>query len=77
MTNHVIRPFSAEEVERIKAKTVYLAGTEDPFMKMGGSEAMTDSGVNVTFYDGAGHGLNHELAASVNEKIIHVLTSGY
>ncbi len=73
MTCHMIRPFTVAEVDQIKSQVVYLAGREDPFMKLGGEAAMLEAAIDVTFYDRAGHGLNHELADEINQKIIDLL----
>jgi hypothetical protein len=29
--------------------------------------------MNATFYEGAGHGLNHELADEINQKIMEIV----
>ena len=76
MGYHKITAFSPEEVDRIRDRVVYLAGTEDPFEKLGGREILLKSHMNAVFYDGAGHGLNHELAEEINRKIISVFLDG-
>ena len=76
MGYHKIIAFSPEEVDRIRDRVVYLAGTEDPFEKLGGREILLKNHMNAVFYDGAGHGLNHELAEEINRKIISVFLDG-
>ena len=76
MGYHKITAFSPEEVDRIRDRVVYLAGTEDPFEKLGGREILLKNHMNAVFYDGASHGLNHELAEEINRKIISVFLDG-
>ena len=76
MGYHKIIAFTPEEVDRIRDRVVYLAGTEDPFEKLGGREILLKNHMNAVFYDGAGHGLNHELAEEINRKIISVFRDG-
>ena len=47
---------------------------EDPFEKLGGAEALRKYRMKVTFYENAGHGLNHERADEINAKIVEILT---
>lgn len=65
--------FNSEEVDKIRDKVVFLVGDEDPFEKLGGKQLMLDLNMNVTFYPDAGHGLNHELADEINQKIIEIM----
>ena len=76
MGYHKIIAFTPEEVDRIRDRVVYLVGTEDPFEKLGGREILLKNHMNAVFYDGAGHGLNHELAEEINRKIISVFRDG-
>ena len=73
MGYHRLHAFTPEEVDRIREKVTYLVGTEDPFEKIGGKEVLLQNRMNAVFYDGAGHGLNHELAGEINRKIISIL----
>ena len=72
MGYHKVRYFTDEEIDRIRDKIVYLVGREDPFEKLGGEEALRKYRMNVTFYENAGHGLNHEIAEEINKKIVEV-----
>ncbi len=76
MAYHKVRSFEEDEFEgalnRIRDKVVYLVGEEDPFEKLGGKEALISNNMNVRFFEDAGHGLNHELADIINEKIISI-----
>ena len=74
MAYHKINAFSAEDVERIREKVVYLVGTDDPFEKLGGRDVLIQNRMNAVFYDNAGHGLNHELAEEINRKIVSVFS---
>ena len=69
MAYHKIVAFSAENVERIREKVVYLVGTDDPFEKLGGRDVLIQNRMNAVFYDNAGHGLIHELAEEINRKL--------
>lgn len=70
---HKVRFFTDQEVDSIRDKIVYLAGEEDPFQKLGGKEALQAYRMNAVFYPDAGHGLNHELAEEINQKILEEL----
>ena len=70
MKYHNVHDFTLNEVDQIRDKVVYLAGEDDPFQIIGGKAALLDNKMNVVFYEGAGHGLNHELADEINSKIL-------
>ena len=72
MGYHKVIGFTPEEVDSIRDRVVYLVGTEDPFEKLGGRAMLQENRMNAVFYEGAGHGLNHELADEINRKIISV-----
>ena len=71
---HKVQGFTSEEIDQIRDKVFYLVGEEDPFEKLGGKALLQQYRMNATFYEGAGHGLNHELADEINGKIIELLT---
>lgn len=73
MAYHKVRTFSDEEILQLKDKVYYLAGLEDPFQKMGGTKALKSYNMNVRFFTGAGHGINHELAGEINKMIIKIM----
>jgi len=73
MKHHKVRNFTIEEVNRIRSKLYYLVGNEDPFQKIGGKDALIEMKMNVKFYDGVGHGINHEISAEINEAIIEII----
>ena len=73
MSFHKVRPFTDEEVDSIREKIIYLAGDEDPFQKLGGKAALQAYHMKAVFYPDAGHGLNHELAKEINQKILEEL----
>ena len=74
MGYHNVRPFTEEEVDSIRDKIEFLVGLEDPFEKLGGADALRKYRMKVTFYENAGHGLNHELADEINAKIVEILS---
>ena len=76
MGYHKVRPFKEEEVGIIREKVEFLAGLEDPFETMGGADILKEYQMKVTFYPGAGHGLNHEKADEINAKIVEILERG-
>jgi pimeloyl-ACP methyl ester carboxylesterase len=73
MRYHKVRLFTEEEVDQIRDKIFYLAGLKDPFQKLGRAEILRNYGMNVRFYDGAGHGINHELSAEINDIVIRIV----
>lgn len=73
MTHHKLRNFSNDEVDRIRNKVYYLVGNDDPFQIMGGRKALIDKNMNVKFYNGVGHGINHEIANQINEMMIYII----
>jgi pimeloyl-ACP methyl ester carboxylesterase len=73
MGYHKVIGFTPEEVDSIRDRVVYLVGTEDPFEKLGGRTVLENNRMNAVFYEGAGHGLNHELSGEINRKIISIL----
>lgn len=72
MSYHKIPRFSPKEVDVIRDKVEFLVGTEDPFEIMGGADELKKHRMQVTFYEKAGHGLNHELADEINAKIVEI-----
>lgn len=75
MGYHKVRTFSDEEVFALRHKVFYLVGLDDPFQKMGGTKAMKAYDMNVRFYDGVGHGINHEIADEINHVVIKIMES--
>jgi pimeloyl-ACP methyl ester carboxylesterase len=73
MGYHKVRMFTNSEVDQIRDKVFYLVGLEDPFQKLGGAVALRNYGMNVRFYEGSGHGINHELSNEINEIIIRIV----
>ncbi len=73
MGYHKVCTFNEEEVNVIRDKVEFLAGLEDPFEKLGGADALRRNHMKVTFYENAGHGLNHERAEEINAKIVEIL----
>ena len=71
---HKVQGFTPEEVDQIRDKVIYLVGEEDPFEKIGGKALLQQYQMNAIFYEGAGHGLNHELADEINQKILEIVS---
>ncbi len=72
---HKIKPFSEEEVETIREKTLFLVGEADPFAQLGGKEKLLQYKMNARFFPEVGHGINHEIAEEVNGILIDSLLS--
>lgn len=73
MRYHQVRKFSDEEIQSIKENTYYIVGEEDPFERLGGKEALIRHGMNARFYQGVGHGINHEIAEKINLLVSQIL----
>lgn len=73
MKYHKVRSFSEDDVNKIRDKVFYLVGTEDPFEQMGGALALKRYHMNAKFYDGVGHGINHEISGEINQIVVKIL----
>jgi len=73
MRFHKITSFNDEQVAAIKNKVLYLAGEDDPFMKLGGKADLVRYSMNATFFPNVGHGINHEMADEINQLMIDFL----
>lgn len=74
MKYHDIASFSEAQISSIRDKVLYLAGNADPFMIRGGKTALEAERMNVRFFDGVGHGINHEIAEAINAIFIEHFT---
>lgn len=72
MGYHKVHTFTEEEVNIVRGKVEFLVGLEDPFEKLGGADAIQENHMSVTFYENAGHGLNHEKADEINRKMVEI-----
>lgn len=72
MGYHKVHTFTGKEVDIIRDKVEFLVGLEDPFEKLGGADAIQENCMCVTFYENAGHGLNHERADEINRKMVEI-----
>ncbi len=70
MRYHKVNAYDESKVTAIKDKALYLAGDVDPFMTLGGKDALLRLGMNAKFYPNAGHGLNHELPEEINKALV-------
>ncbi|MFA9376564.1 MAG: alpha/beta fold hydrolase [Lachnotalea sp.] len=73
MGYHKLKTFSSEEVDKIRNKVYYLVGLDDPFEKLGGKTALINAKMNVKFFEGVGHGINHEIFEEINDIIIKIM----
>lgn len=69
MAYHTVRGFSEEEISKLRDKVYYLVGRDDPFEKFGGAQTLIAEKMHVKFYDGVGHGINHEIADIINDEM--------
>lgn len=76
MLNHKVNGFSKQQIDSIRNKILYIAGKQDPFMKLGGASLLLEYNMNTIWIENAGHGINHEMAEKVNEAIIRYFTIG-
>ena len=74
MGYHKVRQFSESEAEIISDKVEFLIGLEDPFYKLGEAAGIKNDRMKATYYENAGHGLNHEKASEINEKILEIFS---
>lgn len=72
MRYHKVRILVEDEIDVVRDKITFLVGLEDPFEKLGGTAILLDNSMNTTFYENAGHGLNHERAEEINAKIVDI-----
>ncbi len=73
MGYHKIKRFTDEEIGIIRENTYYIIGEEDPFEKLGGKQALLRHKMNVRFFEGTGHGINHEEAEKVNRLVSQII----
>ena len=76
MGYHKLVSFTDKQIDDIRDKVCYLVGERDPFALMGGKDVLIKYHMNVTFFPGVGHGINHEIAETINDIIIEELTKG-
>ena len=73
MTYHKIRSLDDSQIDSIRDRVLYLIGNRDPFALMGGKALLVEYKMNARFFDGVGHGINHEMADETNAMIIRFL----
>lgn len=74
MSYHKLVPFQDKQIDEIRDKIHYLVGERDPFAIMGGKDVLIKYHMNSTFFPGVGHGINHEIADTINQIIIKEFT---
>ncbi len=70
MRYHKVTPFTDAQIDVVRGKCLYLVGEEDPFAKLGGKAALIENKMNAEFFEGVGHGINHEIAGVINQKML-------
>jgi pimeloyl-ACP methyl ester carboxylesterase len=75
MRYHKVERFTDAQVAAIRDKTFYLAGDSDPFMVLGGKDALLQCKMNTRFFPDVGHGINHEISDEVNRILIEHMTA--
>lgn len=70
MSFHKIRPLDQKSIDYLRDRTLYLMGSQDPFATMGGRAMLEKHRMNARFFDGVGHGINHEIATEINSILI-------
>lgn len=70
MLYHKVKPYSEQQVKKIKDKCLYILGKQDPFIMIGGGALIEKVHMNVLWLEDAGHGANHEQSSVVNEAMI-------
>ena len=70
MRFHKLGSFSDGQIANIRDKSLYLMGDSDPFAVMGGKETLINHKMNARFFNGVGHGINHEIADEINRIIV-------
>ena len=70
MSYHKIKSLDPAAIDSLRARTLYLVGNQDPFARMGGKAMLEKYQMNARFFDGVGHGINHEIAAEINAIMI-------
>ena len=70
MSFHKIRALDQEAIDQLRDRTLYLMGSQDPFATMGGRAMLEKHRMKARFFDGVGHGINHEIATEINAILI-------
>jgi pimeloyl-ACP methyl ester carboxylesterase len=70
MGYHRVNGFTAAQIDSIRSKVYYLVGADDPFAILGGKAALDANRMNTRYFEGVGHGINHEIADEMNKILI-------
>lgn len=70
MSYHQIKSLDPAAIDSLRERTLYLVGNQDPFARMGGKAMLEQNKMKARFFDGVGHGINHEIAAEINAIMI-------
>lgn len=72
---HKIEPLSNDEIAILSKKAFFIIGNCDPLVSMSSMDVFEDNEIKYIVIDGAGHGINHEFASDINNKIIEYLSN--
>jgi pimeloyl-ACP methyl ester carboxylesterase len=69
--NHNRKTFTREETDRLRGRSLFLAGSEDLISSFpNAKKALADLGMKLKVFEGAGHGLNMSRAREVEAEIL-------
>lgn len=75
MQYHRIIHLTDGQIDSIRDKALYLVGESDPFAALGGKASLLQYKMNAQFFPDAGHGINHEIADTINRLLVEYLLS--
>jgi pimeloyl-ACP methyl ester carboxylesterase len=76
MTYHRIMPFTREQIDSLKGRTLFLCGEKDPLGDRNTVQALMEKhGLQFRFFPNVGHGINHEIPHEINHIMIDFLQS--
>ncbi len=74
MTYHKIKPFSKEQVDSLKGRTLFLCGEKDPLGDKNTVQSLMEKHrLDFRFFPNVGHGINHEISQKINQIVIDYL----
>ncbi len=76
MTYHKIKPFTQEQVDSLRDKTLFLCGEKDPLGDKNTVQSLMEKHhLNYRFFPNVGHGINHEISEEINHIVIDYLNA--
>lgn len=74
MAYHLMHPYTGEELDSLRDRTLFLIGNRDPIGYSSRKEqALRDAGMNYKIFPDVGHGINHEISERINQEIINFM----